>query len=224
MHNNGWRAGDTAAFSCLDDPTRRSVYEFMRSRGGTVSRSETADALRLPRSTASFHLDRLAADGLAAVEFKRLGDRTGPGSGRPTKLYRATATEITLSVPPRHYDLAAELMAQAIERASNSGIAIDLALQTVARDAGEEHARAAGGIRELLEATGYDPDDDSGGYSLGNCPFHRLAADHPGTVCSMNLAFLEGALAGAGDETHLITTETAGAPCCARIAHVGPPD
>ncbi|HWU58257.1 MAG TPA: helix-turn-helix domain-containing protein, partial [Microbacteriaceae bacterium] len=53
-------SGGAAAISCLDDPTRRTVYEFMRSRSGPVSRTETADALGLPRSTASFHLDKLA--------------------------------------------------------------------------------------------------------------------------------------------------------------------
>jgi predicted ArsR family transcriptional regulator len=218
------RANTAAAMSCLDDPTRRAVYEFIRTRGGALSRTETADALGLPRSTASFHLDKLAADGLATVEFKHLGTRAGPGSGRPAKLYRAVATEISFSIPPRRYDLAAELMAEAIERSSATGAAIDDSLHVVARSAGQVHAREAGGIRELLEDAGYEPHDDSGGFTLGNCPFHRLAADHAETVCSLNRAFLEGALEGADDDAHEVTAETLGAPCCARIISVGPPD
>lgn len=210
--------------SCLDDPTRRAVYEFIRTRGGAVSRTETADALGLPRSTASFHLDKLATDGLATVEFKRLGVRTGPGSGRPAKLYRAAASEISFSIPPRRYDLAAELMAEAIEHSSTTGAAIDDSLHTVAHNAGRTNAREAGGIRELLEESGYEPHDEAGGFTLGNCPFHRLAAGHAETVCSLNRAFLEGALEGAADDAHEVTPETAGAPCCARIIRVGPPD
>lgn len=219
------RASDgAAAISCLDDPTRRAVYEFMRSRSGPVSRTETAEALGLPRSTASFHLDKLADDGLASVEFKRLGTRTGPGSGRPAKLYSATEAEIAFSIPPRRYDLAAELMAEAIERSSTTGATIDASLRTVAHDAGEAHASEAGGIRELLEDAGYEPHEELGGFTLGNCPFHRLAAGHAITVCSLNLAFLEGALVGAADDAHAVTGETDGAPCCARIVRVGPPD
>jgi hypothetical protein len=41
-------------------------------------------------------------------------------------------------------------------------------------------------------------------------------------VCSLNLAFLEGALEA--DDAHAVTGETDGAPCCARIVRVGPPD
>jgi predicted ArsR family transcriptional regulator len=221
---NGSQSDDAAAISCLDDPTRRAVYEFIRSRATAVGRTETAEALDLPRSTASFHLDRLAQDGLATVEFKRLGTRTGPGSGRPAKLYRATATEIAFSIPPRRYDLAAELMAEAIERSSATGAKIDVTLRSVANDAGQQRGREAGSIHELLEDAGYEPHGELDGFTLGNCPFHRLAAEHAETVCSLNLAFLEGALVGATDDLHEVTAEIAGTPCCARIVRVGPPD
>lgn len=221
MPNSSPPAG-AAAFRCLDDPTRRAVYEFMQSRNRAVSRTETADAVGLPRSTASFHLDRLAADGLATVEFKRLGGRTGPGSGRPAKLYRATASEIAFSIPPRHYDLAAELMAEAIERSSATDTAVDVTLQTVAREAGIRAGGEASGFREVLAETGYEPNTEADGISLGNCPFHLLAAGHATTVCSLNFAFLDGALEGAGDSAHRVGPEIGGAPCCARIVEVDP--
>ena len=37
--------------------------------------------------------------------------RSGPGAGRPTKLYRATHADVIASVPERHYELAGELLA-----------------------------------------------------------------------------------------------------------------
>ena len=53
--------------------------------------------------------------------FRRLTGRTGPGAGRPTKLYRPSTEEVAVSVPERHYDLAGQLMAAAIESATTGG-------------------------------------------------------------------------------------------------------
>ena len=78
-----------AAVASLGDENRRRLFDFVASAAGAVGRDDAASALGLARSTASFHLDRLVQDGLLAVEFRKLGGREGPGSGRPAKLYRA---------------------------------------------------------------------------------------------------------------------------------------
>ena len=80
-----------------------------------------ATALGIPRSTAAFHLDRLVDARLLTTEYLRLTGRTGPGSGRPAKLYRTSATEISVSVPDRHYDLMGGLLATAIEVSAAQG-------------------------------------------------------------------------------------------------------
>jgi len=54
-------------------------------------------------------------------------------------------------------------------------------------------------MRAALAAHGFEPvADDDGCLSLRNCPFHRLAVRHRDVVCAMNLALLEGIVAGIG--------------------------
>src|ERR671939_1756313 len=110
-----------SAVGALDDPARRALLELVTARGAPVSRDEAAQALGLSRRATAFHLDRLAEAGLLAVEFRRLTGRTGPGAGRPAKLYRRADDEVSVSVPERHYDLAGELLAGAVEDSACRG-------------------------------------------------------------------------------------------------------
>src|SRR3954464_6873517 len=110
-----------AAVASLGDESRRKLFDYVTAAADAVGRDDAAKTLGLARSTASFHLDRLVRDGLLAVEFRKLGGREGPGSGRPAKLYRAAVDEVAASVPERHYDLAAELLVSAIEAATTDG-------------------------------------------------------------------------------------------------------
>ncbi|SDK58679.1 Predicted transcriptional regulator, ArsR family [Arthrobacter sp. ov407] len=213
-----------AAIASLGDENRRVLFDYVASAVDAVGRDDAAKALGLARSTASFHLDRLVKDGLLDVEFRKLGGREGPGSGRPAKLYRAAVDEIAASVPDRHYDLAAELLVSAIEAATSDGGSPRDALlraarakgqsagESAARSTGREPAEAIGGDTEtaggpdgggpfadFLTGQGYCPaDDGGGGLVLMNCPFHRLAAGHTDVVCAMNGAFLGGASAALG--------------------------
>src|SRR4051794_24514471 len=110
-----------SAVGALDDPARRALLDLVTGRGAAVSRDEAAQALGLSRRATAFHLDRLAEAGLLTVEFRRLTGRTGPGAGRPAKLYRRMDDEVAVSVPERHYDLAGELLAGAVEDSANRG-------------------------------------------------------------------------------------------------------
>src|SRR5215216_3938860 len=92
----------------LAEPQRRALYRLVVDRGDAISKDDGAAALGVARSVAAFHLDRLVADGLLTTEFRRLSGLRGPGAGRPAKLYRRAAGELSVSLPPRHYDLAAE--------------------------------------------------------------------------------------------------------------------
>ena len=113
------------------------------------------------------------------MQFRKLGERTGPGSGRPTKLYTAARDEVSASIPPRHYDLAAGLLAAAVQRSIDSGANIADALAQVAFEEGMRLGAAAADIHQLLADTGYNPEPDgAGGTIMANCPFHRLARDH----------------------------------------------
>lgn len=191
----------------LSEPARRSLYEYVVSQTDAVSREQAADAVGMAVHSAKFHLDKLAAAGLLEVEYRRLTGRTGPGAGRPAKLYRPAAREVSLSVPPRRYDLVGEVLAEAVDRSSRDGTPPAETVAAVAHEVGRD--LAAGGdhgaapddvarVVDLLTRHGYRPEVEAGEVRLANCPFDRLAADHTDLVCGMNVALIEGALEGLG--------------------------
>jgi predicted ArsR family transcriptional regulator len=216
-------ADRVAAVSALDEPIRRALYDYVSRSQTPVSRDEAAQTLGLARSTAAFHLDRLAEEGLLSVDFKRLSGRTGPGAGRPSKLYVRGAGEVAVSVPERHYDFAGELLLSAIEEAAGTGEPLAVVLPRTAHQAGRELGTGGGSLEEILEENGFEPrPDDDGGLLLGNCPFHRLARQHTETVCHLNLELLSGVAEGAGDHRHTMVLEPGAGRCCVRALQRSP--
>jgi predicted ArsR family transcriptional regulator len=189
------------AIALLDDPTRRRLYEWVVAQPTAVGREEAASAVGVSRALAAFHLDRLAAGGLLDTEFRRLSRRSGPGAGRPAKLYRQSERELEVSLPARRYGLAAEVFARALEASAQTDPA-----REAATEAGVALARRAPGGRSprqrllnVLNGSGYQPIvDDDGTVRLRNCPFHALAASHRDLTCGMNLALAEGISQGLG--------------------------
>ena len=221
------RAGRLAAISALEDPARRAVYDLVCRRDEPIGRDEAAAALGVSRRSVAFHLDRLAELGLLAVQFRRLTGRTGPGAGRPAKLYSASVGEVGVSVPERHYDLAAEVMAAAIERSAADGEPVGRTMARVAAERGRELGAAArrAGVADLvlvLQEQDFAPVTDAdGGVLLANCPFHRLAERHTGVVCGLNLDLIRGIASGLGDDLDGTTREILLDPipghCCVRL-------
>ncbi|MBW3619659.1 MAG: ArsR family transcriptional regulator [Actinobacteria bacterium] len=186
----------------LEDATRRRLYDFVAAAGGPVTRDDASVALDIDRSLVAYHLDKLAAQGLLAVSFARPEGRTGPGAGRPAKHYERSDHEFAVSVPPRDYRLAAELLARAA--ASDATGTVREALHRAADELGRElagHAGTPGDLVAHLEGQGFEPYDDAGVTRLRNCPFHRLAQEHSELVCGMNLAMLTGVAEALGAET-----------------------
>src|SRR5580692_12075783 len=146
----------------LDDPVRRRLYEYVALQPHGVSRNEAAQAVGIQRTLAAFHLDRLAGAGLLSVSFRRPDGRSGPGAGRPAKLYQRTTTEHQVSVPPRDYRRAAELLAEVVDLTG-----AEPELQRSARSRGAAAGRAArrqspgrpgdGLVTGILAAQGYQP-------------------------------------------------------------------
>src|SRR5680860_1334410 len=98
-----------AAVASLEQPLRRRLYALLDDRDRWITRDEAASALDVARSVAAFHLDKLADAGVVEVTFERTTGRTGPGAGRPSKMYRLTLDELSASIPERHYDLAGQV-------------------------------------------------------------------------------------------------------------------
>ncbi|MCO1659913.1 transcriptional regulator [Pseudonocardia sp. S2-4] len=213
--------GDLRAVAALSDDVRRAAYQAVATAApDPVGRDEVAAALGVGRTLAAFHLDKLVDAGLLEASYARRSGRTGPGAGRPAKLYRAAAEERAVSVPPRAYRSAAALLAEAVERSG---------AEAVLHEVSYEHGRRAGtggpggpgggmgGPGELLAAHGYHPVASGGRIELRNCPFHRLAAEFPPVVCGMNLALVEGLLAGAGVDDWAARMDAAPGRCCVTV-------
>lgn len=198
-----------SSIAALNEPVRRALYRYVVEQGSEVTRDAAAKALGISRALAVFHLDRLAEEGLLDVSFRRLGERRGPGAGRPSKLYRRSTRQVDVSLPPRSYELAARLLASAVETASSKD-AFD-ALDGVARSFGESLGREArsqagegadtearkAAVHHLLAAYGFEPARGPDGViRLRNCPFHALAECHRGLVCGMNLSLMSGVVEG----------------------------
>ena len=88
-----------ASIGALAEPVRRALYVFVVAQHDAVSREQAAEGVDVPLHTAKFHIDKLVEEGLLDVEFRRLTGRTGPGAGRPSKLYRRSTRELSVSLP-----------------------------------------------------------------------------------------------------------------------------
>ncbi|MFK4086098.1 helix-turn-helix transcriptional regulator [Kribbella sp. NPDC020789] len=204
------------AVAALEEPTRRRLYEYVVAQAGPVSRDDAAAALAIPRNTAAFHLDRLTEEGLLATCFERRSGRTGPGAGRPAKLYHRSDTEIEISLPERQYAVAGHLLATAIEQADATGSSPRAAVERVAREYGESLGQTDLPLLETLERHGFEPHPEGADIVLANCPFRRLATDHAQLVCHMNLNLLAGLAhsTGGSHEARLAPTPN---HCCVRL-------
>jgi predicted ArsR family transcriptional regulator len=209
---------DVSAVAALDEPTRRRLYDHVVRQPGPVSRDEAASVLGLARQTAAFHLDRLADESLLDVVYERRSGRSGPGAGRPAKLYRRSAKQVAVTLPDRRYELAGRLLAQAVEEADATGEPVRDLLHRRAEELGTElGSQGDADVVELLERYGFEPRHEDGAVVLGNCPFHALAREHTETVCGMNLHLLRGVLDGLGETDLEACLDPHPGRCCVRL-------
>lgn len=219
----------TAAVAALADPLRRRLYKLVRSEGHPVSRDQAADAAGISRSLAAFHLDKLVARGLLTFEYARPEGRTGPGAGRPSKMYSSSDLEIEVSIPDRQYSVIGKLLVDTILAepgdAERSEVAANVAAhegQRIGEDVRKElrmrppgTERALAAMAEILRDRGYEPySTDDGSLRLRSCPFHAIARHAPELVCGMNREFIEGIVRGIGNQTLEASLEPVPGQCC----------
>ena len=105
---------DLAAIGLLDEPVRRRLYDWVVGQPEPVGREAAARAVGVSRAIATFHLDKLAEAGLLDSSYRRLTGRSGPGAGRPARVYLRASREFSVSLPERRYARAADLFAAAL--------------------------------------------------------------------------------------------------------------
>jgi predicted ArsR family transcriptional regulator len=202
--------------SVLDNPARSAAYLAVRTAGRPLTRSEVADEVGISVKLAAFHLEKLLSEGFLEATYER--DEGSVGVGHPAKRYRPTSLELEVSIPPRRYDLAAEILAEALEADSP-----DPPLESLA-DVAAEYGRQVGtrtragndGGRLLtaLRVLGYEPATSGDDVVLRNCPFRDVAQARPEIICQMNLAFVAGVLAGTQSRSRHAVLSPSPDRCC----------
>jgi len=205
--------------AALLDKSRRALYDYVRRQDHPVTREEAAEAGRLSRGLAAFHLDKLVDAGLLRARYQSPPDKRG--RGRTPKVYEAVEDGLSITIPERRYEFIASVLADAV--ATDPGVARDAALRE-ARDRGATlGARYRDGVpaavlSEALADLGFEPESDGRRTLLHNCPFHALAERQRELVCELNLAFVSGLIDGFGTtEVRALLAPRPGG-CCVELA------
>src|SRR5690606_951223 len=137
--------------------------------------------------------------------------RAGTGAVRPAQVYRRSEREHHVSVPPRRYVIAAQIL---LDAARAGGLPRE-ALEEAARRAGKEIGKR--GLDRALEETGYEPASNNGEIRFRNCPFHALREQDQETTCGLNAALFEWMVARAGVDADARFAPEEGY-CCVRLS------
>jgi predicted ArsR family transcriptional regulator len=206
----GFTATVSAITDAFGDPTRRSVYLFVREHGDDrgVTASAVAVEVGVHPNVARHHLDKLAAGGYLEV---RSGKLAGGGAGRPSKRYVAVAAADT-EFPVRSDDLVLSLLGRALARLSPGdaeqmaeevgaeyGRAMAAGMTGDAIDAGHRSMRSAiQAVADALTAHGFAAHAESRNDGLriinDHCPFGDVALEHP-VICAVDRGMVRGMLA-----------------------------
>jgi predicted ArsR family transcriptional regulator len=209
-----------ARLCVLDEPARWAAYLAVRHAATPLTRAEVADRAGVSSRLATFHLEKLVAEGLLEATYER--DGSSAAVGHPAKRYRPANLDVEVSIPPRRYDLAAEILAEAVDK--NPADRLHAMLAEVAaeygRQLGSEASADDGDSRMLavLRVTGYEPSVSGDDVVLRNCPFQQVAAALPEVICRMNLALIEGVLAGAEATSFRAVLAPSAGRCCVVLA------
>lgn len=177
--------------TAFSDPDLRELLLLARGRAAELTADDAAEALGVHRNVARARLDRLAEAGLLDVSHERRTGRSGPGAGRPAKVYRVAPETTAVEFPPRRFtSLVGRLLEELPERGRTQ------ALRRVGEDFGRELADAArlkpaatvrGGLERMcaavrslgFQASVAEIDGDTAVLRTPTCPLRPLVLEHP---------------------------------------------
>ena len=142
------------ALEAVGDPELRATLLFVRGARRPVSIAEVARAHDVHRNVARRRLERLAAAGLLVAGFERRTGRTGPGAGRPAKVYAPAPETAAIEFPERRYADLIGLLVDAMpkRRLSDAGARFGTELAAAAGIEPERDRRA--GLERMCDAVG----------------------------------------------------------------------
>jgi predicted ArsR family transcriptional regulator len=175
------------ALTGIAQPELREIVLFARSRAGAISADDVAAEFDIHRSVARGRLDRLAETGLLAVRFERRTGRSGPGAGRPAKLYSVPPETTALEFPARHYDRLVAHFIDAVPEETRTEVGEEFGRDLAAeaqlpraptnRAAAERACEALGKLG--FQAAVTDADDHTVTITTPTCPLRPLVVAKP---------------------------------------------
>jgi predicted ArsR family transcriptional regulator len=169
----------------------RAMLLYVRSARTPVTADDAATGLGVHRSVARGRLERLLRAGLLQVNFTRRSGRSGPGAGRPAKLYSAAPEAEAIEFPPRRFPA---LVARLLDEMPPEGR--EKALREAGADFGRELSRSArlrpraglerglegvcAAVRSLgFQAAVHRIDGETAVISTPTCPLRPLVTERP---------------------------------------------
>lgn len=203
----------TSLTHSFGDPTRRSIYFFLREHDGATA-SDIAAHCHVHPNVVRHHLERLGEAGYVRSE---LAPRSSVG--RPAKLYRVTDQSVGTDPSHRRDALMVALLQGALERLGSEAaealahdVGLDYGRRLVATSEPTRSAKAAmEAVAGVLTAHGFDAksesDETSSSVVSTNCPFGGAAQSHP-VLCALERGLIGGVLEGLGAERTEVRLES----------------
>jgi len=175
------------ALQAIGDPGLREALLYVRSQPRDVTIRQLAEEQGTHYNVARRRLERLVAAGLLTTRFRRTTGRSGPGAGRPAKVYSPAPEHAAVEFPQRRY---AELVGLLVDRVSGhrllevgmeygTALAADGAIEPVTeRRAGLERLCAALGSLGFQASLG-EVSDERAEIVTPVCPLRPLVVANP---------------------------------------------
>jgi predicted ArsR family transcriptional regulator len=176
------------ALQAIGEPELRDALLLVRGRQRPVSADELAAAQGVHRNVARSRLARLVEAGLLFSRFERRTGRTGPGAGRPAKVYAPTPETTAIEFPPRHYEELVALLAASLpergraKRLRQIGSALAARLLADNRPSvGSDLRRGLDNVCEMLGRLGFHArvesvGEDTAVIATATCPLRPLVS------------------------------------------------
>ena len=141
-------------FDVLGDPGLRETLLLVRGSRRPASIRAVATATGVHHNVARRRLERLAAAGLVTASFERPPGRTGPGAGRPAKVYSPAPETTAIEFPDRHYPELVGLLVDAVPARGVPEVGVRFGASLAAAAGVEAHEDPRSGLEGLCDAIG----------------------------------------------------------------------
>jgi predicted ArsR family transcriptional regulator len=194
----------------IGDAELRETLLAVRRRPRSASIAEIAESTGVHRNVARRRLERLVAAGLLTASFERPPGRTGPGAGRPAKVYSPTPDTTAIEFPVRRYAELVGLLVDAVPAQRLSAIGVEFGA-ALASSAGVEPAddtrTGLEGLCRALGEIGFQArlehlEDGRAEIVTPTCPLRPLVVANP-AVAEVDHALWRGLVAAAIDDVRV---------------------